>query len=467
MTGLAILVALAASGVDFGWQPTLTGLEFILQMEPAVAQSLLSGESPEGVYSVTPSELRGARLNRLRVIVGEARLPQAFQRTAANQRVTPRGVREIDAASVGVGWRPSSNNSYELIVQLSRSQMQELATGAMEVVVDFPPEVQAEGVHSFRIVVGAQPPRRVSFSPPASQSASPPALPPSYGSGSSGTSRVMGASATQNADDYRDPNRRQASPIADPAYRDGRPPQAAPLPDLYSDPYGAPGARGPYDPVTPPASNPADGGRLRTQIGPENPQDYREPASLDPRDLRDRNRQINENLDASLLNDPRRNDPRAADMRGQSDIYGPGFPDDPRYRDDRNYAETMPPDTRANDPLAVDPRLRDPRRSDPRDPRAADPRRDPRDPVLDDRPRDYRDYPSGGRNNYADDRRTGQAAYPDSTLDYPPPRDYRSQAAAPQPSAPGYAAPARKLRRWPPRRRPPAPIRWPAKTASS
>ncbi|MHB8970020.1 MAG: hypothetical protein ACYC3X_10115 [Pirellulaceae bacterium] len=72
MNGIAVLIALATVGVDYGWQPGVDNqLEYIIQIEPALVRSLESGR--EIVSEIHP-EARGVR--RFRVRVGTEALPR-------------------------------------------------------------------------------------------------------------------------------------------------------------------------------------------------------------------------------------------------------------------------------------------------------------------------------------------------------------------------------------------------------
>jgi hypothetical protein len=72
MNGIAVLVALAAVGVDYGWQPAADGqLEYIIQIEPATLESLKSGKD---ITSEIHPDARGVR--RFRIHVGTGALPR-------------------------------------------------------------------------------------------------------------------------------------------------------------------------------------------------------------------------------------------------------------------------------------------------------------------------------------------------------------------------------------------------------
>lgn len=89
MHAAALFVATAVLGVNFGWQPTRTGeLEYIIQIEPELIDSLLAGEA---VASEIPPELGGVR--KFRIQLGRDPLPRrgapAAPKAAAGPANTP------------------------------------------------------------------------------------------------------------------------------------------------------------------------------------------------------------------------------------------------------------------------------------------------------------------------------------------------------------------------------------------
>ncbi len=86
MNGIAVLLSLAAVGVDYGWQPGVDGqLEYIIQIEPSLLNSMQSGR--EIVSEIQP-EARDVR--RFRVRVGTGALPRVGGTAVAHH---PRGCR--------------------------------------------------------------------------------------------------------------------------------------------------------------------------------------------------------------------------------------------------------------------------------------------------------------------------------------------------------------------------------------
>ncbi len=72
MNGLAVMMTMAVLGVDYGWQPGTDGqLEYIVQIEPALLESMKNGEK---IVSEIHPDARGAR--RFVIQVGTGDLPR-------------------------------------------------------------------------------------------------------------------------------------------------------------------------------------------------------------------------------------------------------------------------------------------------------------------------------------------------------------------------------------------------------
>lgn len=72
MNSVCLAVAVAACGVDTGWQPLPEGgYEYIIQIEPALIETLVQGES---LTSEIPPSVRSVR--RYRIVVGTSQLPR-------------------------------------------------------------------------------------------------------------------------------------------------------------------------------------------------------------------------------------------------------------------------------------------------------------------------------------------------------------------------------------------------------
>jgi hypothetical protein len=79
MHALMVLVAASAFGVDVGWEPLPDGgLEYIIQIEPQLLDTLLKGHD---LVSELPA---GLNVKRYRITVGDAKLPRENE-PAANQ----------------------------------------------------------------------------------------------------------------------------------------------------------------------------------------------------------------------------------------------------------------------------------------------------------------------------------------------------------------------------------------------
>ncbi len=98
MQGLAIVLAAASLGVDYGWQPTDDGaLEYIIQIEPELLIALQKGES---IVSEIHPDATGVR--RFRIQIGSKPLPRVGRpsRPAANPPI------EEPASSVPLSLEP-------------------------------------------------------------------------------------------------------------------------------------------------------------------------------------------------------------------------------------------------------------------------------------------------------------------------------------------------------------------------
>lgn len=93
MTGVLVCLSAAVLGVDFGWQPlTDGGIEYIIQIEPQMLDSLQEGQS---LSSALPSS--GHNIRRYRIVVGTAELPhhgEPLPEPPADER--PAGQQEPD-----------------------------------------------------------------------------------------------------------------------------------------------------------------------------------------------------------------------------------------------------------------------------------------------------------------------------------------------------------------------------------
>lgn len=70
MVGIVICLSAAAMGVDYGWQPVEGGIEYIIQIEPHLIESMKSGRD---IFSDLPKTAQCVR--SYRITVGTGRLP--------------------------------------------------------------------------------------------------------------------------------------------------------------------------------------------------------------------------------------------------------------------------------------------------------------------------------------------------------------------------------------------------------
>ena len=102
MNGLAMMMTMAVLGVDYGWQPGTDGqLEYIIQIEPAVLDSLRQGEK---IVSEIHPDARGAR--RFVIQVGTGKLPRqglALQAPPSTRLGSPQAQPGSPAASSPAG----------------------------------------------------------------------------------------------------------------------------------------------------------------------------------------------------------------------------------------------------------------------------------------------------------------------------------------------------------------------------
>ena len=75
MNALAVMLLAATVGVDYGWTNRDDGgVEYIIQIEPQVAEALRSGDLPDGVTSVVMPEVQNVRA--FRIVIGDDDLPR-------------------------------------------------------------------------------------------------------------------------------------------------------------------------------------------------------------------------------------------------------------------------------------------------------------------------------------------------------------------------------------------------------
>lgn len=100
MNAVALLVATAVLGVDYGWHRLPNGeWEYIIQIEPALVETLVQGQA---LVSQMPPELQGVR--RFRVQVGEGEVPRdQLPTTPVGGTVAGSPLPGAVGASTGVG----------------------------------------------------------------------------------------------------------------------------------------------------------------------------------------------------------------------------------------------------------------------------------------------------------------------------------------------------------------------------
>ena len=322
MNGILLLTMLTMPGQDteWGFMKTPQGIEYIVQIEPQVIQSMVDGKE---VYSMVPQEMQKVDIGRIRLHHGSGKLTE--EDVSSNQSVQ----------DVRYGYQPLINGGMEFIVQILPSGVRDFQSG-IDVIVEIPRERTQAGstatrpairdIRKFTVRIGTerlpqipsrtnQPTTRPGAGDPA------PAPPPSV-------------TTTGPA------------PIIDP----NQPNQPNQPPNSGQPPYNA----GTYQPYTPPGTQPT------TPYQPSAPGTY------DPR-----------------YPDPRTTDPRVADPRTTDPRYTDPRYTDPRYTDPRytGYTDPRYTDPRYTDPRYTDPRYpgltgRDPYPTQPYD----DPARRPATP---------------------------------------------------------------------------------------
>jgi hypothetical protein len=156
MNGIAFLIAIAASGVDYGWQPAKDGqLEYIIQIEPVTVYAL--GEGQDIVSQIDPY-VRFVRRFRLRV--GNALVP----RVGTPPRDPPPIPDEQPPEGVSFGWKALEGNTAEFVIQLSPERLQRLRSG--EEVSGVIPATQTLLTQIRIVSTGGQPPAQPAAAAP-------------------------------------------------------------------------------------------------------------------------------------------------------------------------------------------------------------------------------------------------------------------------------------------------------------
>ncbi|MEX0818569.1 MAG: hypothetical protein WD070_03220 [Pirellulaceae bacterium] len=112
MNGIGLLVALAAVGVDVGWESTSSGkLAYTIRIESVLVDKLRDGSAIESVVEKTDRGLR-----KFRVAVG----PKNQQ----TERTTAATANEVD-----YGWRGNESGGIDYYVQISLERLETLSRG--------------------------------------------------------------------------------------------------------------------------------------------------------------------------------------------------------------------------------------------------------------------------------------------------------------------------------------------------
>lgn len=155
MNGIALLLAAATVGVDFGWQPSPDGgLEYIIQIEPVALAGLAEGHD---ILSQVDPYVRNVR--RFRIRVGTEDPPR---RGTPPEKSTP----SADAAKlldnlpgVQFGWQSIGQSELEYIVQIDANRLEALRRGE-QIVGELAPQVA--NVTRYRVRLGNGPvPRNI------------------------------------------------------------------------------------------------------------------------------------------------------------------------------------------------------------------------------------------------------------------------------------------------------------------
>ncbi len=127
MTMTAILVALAALGVDSGYEPAADGkLEYIVQIEPQLVASLVQGQD------ITSELPRGLDVRHFRVTIGTGKLPRLavsgrstrnrFPATSDGSAAAP----GVETQDVRVGYNRLGNQDGEYVIEITPTGLGDL-----------------------------------------------------------------------------------------------------------------------------------------------------------------------------------------------------------------------------------------------------------------------------------------------------------------------------------------------------
>jgi hypothetical protein len=111
VNGFSLLVAVAALGLEVGWEAGADGqLRYTIRLEQAMLEPLRQGQAV-----VVPVEAKDRRLVNFQI---------AFEKRAAPAREVVR-----DDAMVEHGWRAGENGGIDYLIQVSPERLETMATG--------------------------------------------------------------------------------------------------------------------------------------------------------------------------------------------------------------------------------------------------------------------------------------------------------------------------------------------------
>jgi hypothetical protein len=133
MSGIATCLAALLLGIDIGYQPSPQGgAEYIIQIEPGTLQALNPGEEME---SCIPAEARDIHPRRIRVVIGNQKLPKEIPVKAAGGGVAGR---EGPAALTPAGRTAPAGPAFDLLHGVPGSKAGQISPAP------FPPDPNAK-----------------------------------------------------------------------------------------------------------------------------------------------------------------------------------------------------------------------------------------------------------------------------------------------------------------------------------
>lgn len=139
MNGLMLLMALTTPGVEYGWQTTAQGLEYIVQIEPPVVQSLIEGRE---VYSLVPRDI--TRIDQVRLHQGEGQLNK-------EDVASTRSLQEVE-----YGYQPLAGGGMDFIIQILPAGVRGFQMGT-DVILPVPQQLNQVRRITIRVGNGSLP----------------------------------------------------------------------------------------------------------------------------------------------------------------------------------------------------------------------------------------------------------------------------------------------------------------------